>query len=460
MNQEVKTINGYGIKDEKAVRTYDTVALMKADRKLKEGQHVKTRGYYSINDGGSAEYYITDTQSQSDYQENLENGLYANLIHTNEIILNQLGTKDETNFDCSPMFRKAFSISGVTRIKLLIGRYRVSSKITVPPGFTIEGTENQFNYSEITLISSDSCVIEVEQRNITLDNLLINKNGEFTCYGINGETYNNNHYNLTVKRCRLVGFTTAIRLNGSLWWESSIEDTRVSLSEIGIHIVNSFDLILKQFYTDRCDRSIALYGINTITFYNCNIGVINEGIKVLFGADGQTNNLTFIGCNFEYDEELESADGGFIDVATNRNSDCYITMINNRFTINGQNENVKSLAFNRHTTISFLNNFYYPNSEIDNPTSFFNTLRPPKLEIGCLKFLGGNESLPRPDYSGANKPAVLDLENGGIPKCNTGVADLQYYTNTSNGQLVYGDSSNTMYVYTNNSWKKLVFADL
>ena len=96
MNQEVKIINGYSIKDEKAIRTYDSVALMKSDRKLKEGQHVKTRGYYSINDGGSAEYYITDTQSKSDYQENLENGLYATLIINDELIFYSESSKEKT----------------------------------------------------------------------------------------------------------------------------------------------------------------------------------------------------------------------------------------------------------------------------------------------------------------------------------------------------------------------------
>ena len=74
MNQEVKIINGYKVKDEKAVRTYDTVSDMKSDSKLGEGQHIKTRGYYSINDGGSAEYIIVSESSETEYQELLNNG--------------------------------------------------------------------------------------------------------------------------------------------------------------------------------------------------------------------------------------------------------------------------------------------------------------------------------------------------------------------------------------------------
>lgn len=461
MNQEVKTINGYAIKDEKAVRTYDTVALLKADRKLKEGQQVKTRGYYSINDGGSAEYYITSNQSQSEHQENLENGLYATLIiNNNEIIINQLGTKDESGFDCLSMFNKAFTINGITKIRLLKGMYRVSSTLIIPEGLTIEGTDNQFNASEIRLIENSSCLIKIETRNVTLKNIWFSKSVESDSINcILGDSYNGNHYGTKIIGCRIVGFNIGIRLTGSIWWQTTIEDTRVSLCNIGLSVVNTFAMYLKQFYTDRCTNAIALYGNNTMSFHSCNIGVISEGVNVLFGANGQKMNLLFEGCNFEYDEQLENSDGGFIKVSTTRTSDVYLTLINNRFTINGQNENVHSLAFNRHTRVTLLNNLYLPNNETDNSESFFNRLLPPALEIGSLKFLGGNESIPRPNYAGANKPTVLDLENNIIPKCNVGSEDLQFYT-PNNGQLVYGDSDNVLYVYVNGNWKKIEYVNL
>lgn len=55
---DIVTLNGYKIKDEKAVRSYDNVALMKADTKLKEGYQVKTKGYEILNDGKSNSYFI------------------------------------------------------------------------------------------------------------------------------------------------------------------------------------------------------------------------------------------------------------------------------------------------------------------------------------------------------------------------------------------------------------------
>ena len=64
---------------------YDTVADMKADAKLKVGDMAITLGYYEPNDGGSGQYNITNIRNINKYQENLNNGLYANLIVENEI---------------------------------------------------------------------------------------------------------------------------------------------------------------------------------------------------------------------------------------------------------------------------------------------------------------------------------------------------------------------------------------
>lgn len=96
---EVSILNGYKIKDKKAIRFYDTVQDMKDDTTLKEGMHVKTKGYYSLNDGGASEYHITATESLSDYQEELESGLYATLIIENIPNVKQFGAHGDNITD-------------------------------------------------------------------------------------------------------------------------------------------------------------------------------------------------------------------------------------------------------------------------------------------------------------------------------------------------------------------------
>lgn len=126
---DIVTLNGYKIKDEKAVRSYDTVALMKADTKLKEGYHVKTKGYYTSGDGGSAEYIITNTESLNDYQEELNNGLYGNLIINDVINIKQFGARE--NEDNTQIFETINTFNSNKKYKIYVpkGLYYISQII-------------------------------------------------------------------------------------------------------------------------------------------------------------------------------------------------------------------------------------------------------------------------------------------------------------------------------------------
>lgn len=106
MNEQYFTsLNGYYVKDKEAIHTYDSVAEMKADSKIKEGAYVKTLGYYEVNDGGYAEYKIVDDSTLTDDGgciHTLTNGLKAKLIINGEINVKQFGaycdnTNDDTN---------------------------------------------------------------------------------------------------------------------------------------------------------------------------------------------------------------------------------------------------------------------------------------------------------------------------------------------------------------------------
>ena len=129
---EVSKINGYDIKDKKSVRTYDTVHDMKIDGNLKEGQHIKTRGYYAVNDGGSAEYYITSTESLNDYQENLNSGLYANLVNKENISVKQFGAKGDGTTDDTTSIQNAINFAISNKSDLIVNATSEYYKITKP----------------------------------------------------------------------------------------------------------------------------------------------------------------------------------------------------------------------------------------------------------------------------------------------------------------------------------------
>ena len=113
---------GGGAKKEEIVQVFDTVADMKlAD--LKDGMTVQTLGYYEVNDGGGATYKITDTESQTDYQEELENGLYATLIIENDTVnVNQFGAKGDGITDDTNSIKTAFEFNKNDNLKIIFNK--------------------------------------------------------------------------------------------------------------------------------------------------------------------------------------------------------------------------------------------------------------------------------------------------------------------------------------------------
>lgn len=148
---------GGGTTKEDTELVFNNVADMKtAD--LKEGYTVKTLGYYSVNDGGGATYKITSTESQTDYQEELENELYASLIINDFANIKQFGAKGDGTEDDTISITKAFNmgckiVSDENNIYLITSDINVSnlnidfnnSTIKSTTGKEIKGTSTTKN---------------------------------------------------------------------------------------------------------------------------------------------------------------------------------------------------------------------------------------------------------------------------------------------------------------------------
>lgn len=115
-----------------AMWSFNTVAEMQEATNLINGSTVETLGYYSANDGGGATYKITSTESQTDYQEELINGLYATLIvKDNMINIKQLGAYDDGTQNNNILFEKINDLIKTYNIFIDKGNYLITEPIEI-----------------------------------------------------------------------------------------------------------------------------------------------------------------------------------------------------------------------------------------------------------------------------------------------------------------------------------------
>lgn len=122
------SLNGYTVKDPYALHSYDSVADLKADTKLKAGYHVKTKGYATAGDGGQATYIIVDDNTLIDDGgsiHQLNNGLKAVIDETSEINVKQFGAKGDGVADDTLAIQKAINTN--KDVYIPAGTYLVST---------------------------------------------------------------------------------------------------------------------------------------------------------------------------------------------------------------------------------------------------------------------------------------------------------------------------------------------
>ena len=87
-------------------KVYNTIAEMQQDRKLKAGKVVEVLGYYQAGDGAGHKRKIENEDDGSGVL--LENGLYANIVHNGDILLNWFGAKDDITYNSTNEVKRFF----------------------------------------------------------------------------------------------------------------------------------------------------------------------------------------------------------------------------------------------------------------------------------------------------------------------------------------------------------------
>ncbi|HCD1105319.1 hypothetical protein JW308_18245 [Morganella morganii] len=136
LRTDLKADNGFtfvGGLTENYLRVFDNVAEMVAETSLPLGATVKTRGYYTINDGGEAEYTVTNVAANGIIDIALSNGLTASMLTCGDVDIRTVGCRIRE--DAGPRINKLQEIARVNTVIIPRGHFYCNTQINVRKSF-------------------------------------------------------------------------------------------------------------------------------------------------------------------------------------------------------------------------------------------------------------------------------------------------------------------------------------
>lgn len=322
--QYIKKINGYYVKDEdarneldKRIYTFDSVEEMKA-AELGVGAHVITKGYYSPNDGGGADYRVVE--SSTGLYENLSNEKVAELLIENEINVKQLGAVGNGTTDDTTVLKALFDAIANLSIKSVYfpqGRYLVTDTILTSgiDGLSIRGENDDIFTSSIILRGADKTIfdfsgdmqltgLESMPADLLMTNITIRDNADdYTDY-----PFINLHYtqHFTIQNCTISCKNKAIDLKHCY-------DSRFINTDFTAGGNNSASMITIHGGKHAAPDAIGWDSANCITFLACRferyfgtaVETTDEAQPDSYNTDydpcvaQRANNIYFSACRFE-----------------------------------------------------------------------------------------------------------------------------------------------------------------
>lgn len=306
--------------------TFDNVAEMQTATNLIAGSFAKTAGYYTVSDGGSAFYYITDVEP-SEYHETLGGGLYAELIINDKVNVRQFGAKGDGTTDDTTAIQSAINYiynkisanpsSALWKTKNVVeineGIYRTTDTIDLPvvvrllaignPKILVDFDSgagiylNSRNLAHLSYVDRNDFqtyisgnIIDAVTGSLTIEKKDSFYYGDTTVTGSIGLEVGDSSYSSSdisqVARCNL----NNVNINGF--------ETGLALNDSNLYCVTFNNFVIQENYYNvfkGYHDSTGNAG-ERMTFKDCMFGVARYGIYIKWGL----STLNFFNCSFDY----------------------------------------------------------------------------------------------------------------------------------------------------------------
>lgn len=268
------------------IRTFNSVEEMKASNTLKVGALAKTLGFYTADDGGGADYVITNDIDEDETDEAsiiaLQNELYAKLLIKDYINIKWFGAKIDGETDDSTAFNKAVSyiesqkVYSYNTVDSNFRKLTSSYSLFIPKGNMLINNTITVNVGVMSLIA-DGTIIQAKNINGVAMRVWGDTDGSFASNPVH----------------RLTGFHLIGQRN------VDGEEHIGILFEGESAKVRSASRVGGTFATVTCFDKGIVYGANYYADTHYNLEVRSCNIGVYFKPYSNSGERpTFISCNF------------------------------------------------------------------------------------------------------------------------------------------------------------------
>lgn len=369
---EISTLNGYKIKDKKAIRFYNNINDMIADTSLKNGMYVKTSGYHQALDGGHGEYKIIDDNTLTDDSGSiiaLQNGLFAILIINHDVSVNLFGAIGDGIANDSGAIQNAINFCALNNktLTFINGKTYLVDTLNITNDINIEG-------NNCTLKSNGENVINIENTNLSskyLKNIKIvdvptNKIGIYCNparrYVLDG---------ISMSNISGTGIKVATYGGGILVNDYKIDGNPQSTNCVGLDVRGTSDgvyqnIIMTDVYTGLITNRSNIFNnihpwIATASLFNGSKAFVVEGGQSLFNECYPDT----------YHYNFYISNDAFVNI--NQCKQYHNIYVANNDTISGAGGNTYALYYDNQATSknTFIHNSFFQN-ELDNNIRYAN----------------------------------------------------------------------------------------